>query len=275
MAENDLELGTTDISNIALNDSPSSGFNENTKILPDLCALHKENVIRTINSEDIQRMALLFHQRQQAVKDFNQRLARLCGVQGNGRGLFQLVIPSDKGISGRRALRRAKTLSHSPKEEGLLSKHKEGDILDTTLCKVPIKLDLEIDGYKLRDSFLWSISESITPSSTSFGLSGVSPNEFAQITCEDFELPPNLFAQPISKTITEQLYEYSEFLAMLRMIGDVGVFEGIRGLIRLDITIESLSVVDRFEWDLGERRNDPEQFAQSYARELALPLQFM
>lgn len=33
--------------------------------------------------------------------------------------------------------------------------------------------------------------------------------------------------------------------------------------------------MDKFEWDLGETRNDPESFAVSYAKELALPLQFV
>lgn len=43
----------------------------------------------------------------------------------------------------------------------------------------------------------------------------------------------------------------------------------------MDITIDGLSVVDKFEWDLGETRNDPEAFAVAYAKELALPAQFM
>lgn len=33
--------------------------------------------------------------------------------------------------------------------------------------------------------------------------------------------------------------------------------------------------MDKFEWDLGETRNCPEDFATSYARDLALPPQFM
>lgn len=43
----------------------------------------------------------------------------------------------------------------------------------------------------------------------------------------------------------------------------------------MDITIDGLSVVDKFEWDLGETRNSPEDFATNYAKELALPSQFM
>ncbi len=34
-------------------------------------------------------------------------------------------------------------------------------------------------------------------------------------------------------------------------------------------------MVDKFEWDLGETRNDAEMFATIYAKELALPLQFI
>lgn len=33
--------------------------------------------------------------------------------------------------------------------------------------------------------------------------------------------------------------------------------------------------MDKFEWDLGETRNDAESFAAAYAKELALPLQFI
>jgi hypothetical protein len=220
--------------------------------------VHKDNLIRTVAMEDVQAMGNLFQRRHLEAKEFNATLLRIGGGGKMPSSQFQLAVPSEKGLAGKRAIRRqaildnAQYLSNSPSE------------IEAGLTKVPVKLDLEIDGYKLRDSFLWSLPDA-----------GLSPEEFAQMTCEDFELPPSLFVQPIAKAIQEQLQEYQEFLGMLRMMGGLKAFVGIRGLVRLDVTIEHISLLDRFEWDLGDRRSSPEAFCETYTKELALGPQFV
>lgn len=220
--------------------------------------VHKDNLIRAIAMEDVQAMGNLFHRRHLEAKEFNATLLRVGGGGKMPSSQFQLVVPSEKGLAGKRAARRQAILDNT---QYLAASPQE---IDPSLTKVPIKLDLEIDGYKLRDSFLWSLADA-----------GLTPEDFAQMTCEDFELPPSLFVQPIAKAIQEQLQEYGEFLGMLKMMGGLKAFAGIRGLVRLDVTIENISLLDRFEWDLGDRRSRPEAFCETYTKELALGPQFV
>uniref|UniRef100_A0A0K8R858 Putative swi-snf chromatin remodeling complex snf5 subunit n=1 Tax=Ixodes ricinus TaxID=34613 RepID=A0A0K8R858_IXORI len=44
---------------------------------------------------------------------------------------------------------------------------------------VPIRLDMEIEGHKLRDTFTWNKNES-----------QITPEQFAEILCDDLDLPP-------------------------------------------------------------------------------------
>lgn len=65
---------------------------------------------------------------------------------------------------------------------------------------VPIRLDLEFDGIKLRDIFTWSLSEFL-----------YIPNSCAMIArgiCEDLNLPLELFLKPISDSISEQTEDF-------------------------------------------------------------------
>jgi len=182
--------------------------------------LHRQNVFAILRKEEHQSMSRLFHIKQQAAKTFSEQLASL-----GPRGSVQVQLPLDKGLAGKRTARRAQILDNT---SILLAADDSKKALPSEpgLCRVPIKLDLEQDGYKLRDSLLWSLSD---PS--------VSPEDFAAITCEDFELPASIFAPAIVKTIGEQLVDYQDFLGMLRMMGGLKEFAGIRGLIRVHCNI--------------------------------------
>lgn len=132
---------------------------------------------------------------------------------------------------------------------------------------ITIRLDLDMDGYKLRDTFTWNLYEE--------GTGGITCEEFAELTCRDFDLPASVFIPAIVKSMREQLQEYREAQAMLRNAGGLVALCGVRVLIRLDITIGLLQLTDRIEWDLGEERNSPAAFAIEYVRELALPAEFV
>jgi SWI/SNF-related matrix-associated actin-dependent regulator of chromatin subfamily B protein 1 len=48
----------------------------------------------------------------------------------------------------------------------------------------------------------------------------------------------------------------------------------MRILIKLDIIVDSMNLVDQFEWDLSDPHNSPEQFAEVYTAELGLSGEF-
>jgi hypothetical protein len=129
---------------------------------------------------------------------------------------------------------------------------------------VPIRLDLDMDGYKLRDTFLWDLHDE-----------AFSPEEFAELTCRDFDLPSSTVAPAIVKSIQQQLQEHREAANILRNAGGLEALAGIRALLKLDITIGLLQLTDQLEWDLGEKDNDAGKFAANYVRELALPNEFI
>src|SRR5579862_2041320 len=63
---------------------------------------------------------------------------------------------------------------------------------------VPIRLDVESEKHKLRDTFTWNAHETTVPL-----------DWFAEILCEDFAIPPDRsFIQLVQKSIQEQLSDY-------------------------------------------------------------------
>lgn len=159
---------------------------------------------------------------------------------------------------------------------------------------VPIRLDLENDGYKIRDTFTWNMNES-----------SITPEQFADITCEDLRLPTIAFSSLISASIKEQIQEY--FLNASSMISDdqdekpnqLNAYDQfmkckeqktemtpnsrhvkgngrieLRTLIRLDIIVGNRILNDQFEWDITCEKNSPESFAETMATELGLGGEF-
>lgn len=88
---------------------------------------------------------------------------------------------------------------------------------------VPIRLDMEIDGQKLRDAFTWNMNgenNSVVPSSWNnlwFLLSKVpvfsseklmTPEMFAEILCDDLDLNPLAFVPAVASAIRQQIESY-------------------------------------------------------------------
>ena len=46
-------------------------------------------------------------------------------------------------------------------------------------------------------------------------------------------------------------------------------------IIKLNVHVGNVSVVDQIEWDMAEKENTPEQFATQYCRELGLGGEFV
>ena len=81
---------------------------------------------------------------------------------------------------------------------------------------VPIRLDIEIDGQKLRDTFTWNkngiiLTNSISTSITTYLCSEllITPEQFAQILCDDLELYSTTFVPAIASSIRQQLEQFT------------------------------------------------------------------
>jgi len=122
---------------------------------------------------------------------------------------------------------------------------------------VPIRVDLEIDGQKLRDTFTWNKNESL-----------ISPEVFAEILCDDLDLNPVNFVPAIAQSIRQQLENHPS---------DTIIEENTdqRVIIKLNIHVGNVSLADQFEWDMSEPQNSPEEFAKRLAAELGLGGEFV
>jgi len=119
---------------------------------------------------------------------------------------------------------------------------------------VPIRLDIQIDDHRsLKDTFLWNLTE---PNMT--------PELFAQILCEDLDLSPT-FEVYVVDSIRQQLQKFKprRFYSRENIV-----------TIRLDITVNGLSLRDQFQWDLNNPNNSPEIFARVLSADLALSREF-
>lgn len=91
------------------------------------------------------------------------------------------------------------------RSSAILSRHQTFVCFDEL---VPIRLDIDLDGYKLRDSFLW-------PSDGHGSVNSISPEEMADWICEDFDVPKSLISPLIARTIREGLVEFREYRQLL------------------------------------------------------------
>merc|ERR1712241_1534806 len=136
----------------------------------------------------------------------------------------------------------------------------ENATLNETL--VPIRLDMDIEGQKLRDTFLWNKNESM-----------MTPDQFAEVLCDDLDLNPVNFVPAITAAIQQQIEAAPS--------GE-GLYENLlkeqsdqRVIIKLNIHVGNISLVDQFEWDLSDENNCPEEFAKKICADLSLGGEFV
>lgn len=126
---------------------------------------------------------------------------------------------------------------------------------------VPIRLDMEYEGQKLRDCFTWNRNETL-----------VTPEQFAEILCDDLDLNPVNFVGPIAQVIRSQLEAY-QAESMEPMPEEQPSDQ--RVVLKLNIHVGNISLMDQFEWDIGEPDNSPEEFAVRLCAELGLGGEFV
>ncbi|XP_055328583.1 SWI/SNF-related matrix-associated actin-dependent regulator of chromatin subfamily B member 1-like [Paramacrobiotus metropolitanus] len=121
---------------------------------------------------------------------------------------------------------------------------------------VPIRLDMEIDNVKLRDTFTWNKNELL-----------ITPEQFAEILCEDLDLPMVQFIPAIAQSIKQQVDAFPTDNLLNNQTDQ-------RVVIKLNIHVGNISLNDQFEWDMAEQQNSPEQFAARLCADLGLGGEF-
>uniref|UniRef100_A0A0A9Y7L6 SWI/SNF-related matrix-associated actin-dependent regulator of chromatin subfamily B member 1 n=4 Tax=Lygus hesperus TaxID=30085 RepID=A0A0A9Y7L6_LYGHE len=122
---------------------------------------------------------------------------------------------------------------------------------------VPIRLDMEIEGQKLRDTFTWNKNESL-----------ITPEQFAEVLCDDLDLNPLSFVPAIAQAIRQQIEGFPTDNILAEQTDQ-------RVIVKLNIHVGNTSLVDQVEWDMSEKENSPEQFAMKLCAELGLGGEFV
>ena len=142
---------------------------------------------------------------------------------------------------------------------------------------VPIRIDIEWDKVRLRDTFTWNLHDRT-----------VTPTLFAQQTIEDLiaeDLQLSLdqcrpLIQQFAASIQEQIQDFYPPIFIEEEALDPHLpynaykDDEMRILVKLNITIGQHTLVDQFEWDINNPLNSPEQFAEQMTNDLSLSGEF-
>ncbi len=187
------------------------------------------------------------------------------GYNGYGNGVTdgppKLIYPSAKPRLGHRKTPRLKI-----KRKDFLAQADQDEEL------VPIRLDVDWDKIKLRDTFTWNLHDRV-----------VNPDLFAQQFIEDLGLAlpaANPILEQVRTQLQDQLTDFYPQVYIEEQALDPELpysaykNEEMRILIKLNITIGPHTLEDKFEWEINNPLNSPEEFARSMARELSLSGEF-
>lgn len=124
---------------------------------------------------------------------------------------------------------------------------------------IPIRLEFDVDrdGFKLNDTFLWNSNDD-----------DETLKVFVNELVKDYRIENNVsnVKQKILASIKEQIADLHPMVVNPNI--------DLRFPINLDITISNNQLVDRFDWDLMNQENSPEEFAETLCDEFALPNEF-
>lgn len=92
---------------------------------------------------------------------------------------------------------------------------------------------------------------------------------FAEVLCDDLDLPAAAFVPAVVQAIRQQIKQFdTDSEITLDKQTDQRV------IIKLNIHVGNISLMDQFEWDLSEPLNSPEEFALSLCSDLGLGGEF-
>ncbi|KAL2140653.1 hypothetical protein VTI28DRAFT_3549 [Corynascus sepedonium] len=189
------------------------------------------------------------------------------GYRGYGNGYTEngtttkIIYPSQKPRPGKRTTPALKFSKKDLKKQA--EQHEE---------LVPVRIDVDWDKIKLRDTFTFNLHERL-----------ISVELFAAQLIEDMGLNPAT-DKPVYDQVVQQIHEqlndfypfaYSEEDALdPELPYSAYKNDEMRILVKLNITIGAHTLVDQFEWDINNPMNSPEEFAASMARDLSLSGEF-
>lgn len=137
---------------------------------------------------------------------------------------------------------------------------------------VPVRLDLELDKLRLRDTFTWNLHEK-----------NISPDLFLDHLVEDLRIPPEAVGE-VSRQVKAEFQDQVGNYYPHIIVEDGPLEPGrpyhdhkddeMRITIKLNITIGRIALQDQFEWDINNPLNSPEEFARHMAWENALSGEF-
>ncbi|KAM6476049.1 hypothetical protein HDV62DRAFT_376209 [Trichoderma sp. SZMC 28011] len=176
-------------------------------------------------------------------------------------GPSRVVYPSQKPRPGHRT---TPPLKYSRKD--MLKQAEQHEDL------VPLRLDVDWDKIKLRDTFTWNLHERL-----------LAVELFAAQLVEDMGLKPPA-SQPVYEQVVQQMREqlndfypfaYSEEDSLdPELPYSAYKNDEMRILVKLNITIGQHTLVDQFEWEINNPSNSPEEFAAGMTRDLSLSGEF-
>lgn len=180
--------------------------------------------------------------------DFEESPSSAFGPRGSGA--TQTTTTSAQKYS---PARKTPTIEAFDNEQKIIETTNKADVL------IPIKLSLENSGstHKLVDFFMWNVNESL-----------VTPAEFAEILCNDLELP-NAMSLQIAESIIQQIEEYN-YASNLQLPHK----DPCNVIIDLSVNLNKQLFQDRFEWDLNQKDITPEVFSEIIVADLGLSLEF-
>lgn len=120
----------------------------------------------------------------------------------------------------------------------------------------------------------------------------ITPEQFAEVLCDDLDLNPITFVPAIAQCIRQQLDSFPAEgealiegqtdqrviikvrISSMRLMVNLFIYRLFR-LLQLNIHVGNISLVDQLEWDLSEPNNSPEQVALKICAELGLGGEFV
>lgn len=185
---------------------------------------------------------------------------------GNGhtesQGTPRIIYPKEKPRPGKR------TTPALPKP----SRKDMKEQADQYEELVPIRVEVDWDKVRLRDTFTWNLHDRLIPIDL-----------FSAQLVEDMGLkaPQD---RPVYDQVQQQIRDQlNDFFPMVYSSEDAldpelpySAYKNdeMRILIKLNITIGAVTLVDQFEWEINNPINSPEEFARVMARDLSLSGEF-
>lgn len=264
--------------------SPRASSIHETPRNPLLDSIHysqytsRESAHERANEVQVARELALIREKQFEADHYN-RLRRAGSMASFGAG-YGGYGNSTTGMRVRYVLPQHRRRPRPRQRELRVTKQRAVEQATEPEALVPIRLDVESEKHKLRDTFTWNAHETTVPF-----------DWFAEILCEDFAIPPDrAFIHLVQKSIQEQLSDYhphalnidDEDLEEEPNTSEVDPAmpytaykdDDMRIPIRLDITVGTHNLRDQFDWDINNPDNNPERFAEQLCSDLALSAEF-